>query len=124
MIRLALALLIAAACSLSAAEPIREIKNAKEFDAALASATGIVIVDFHAEWCPPCKELGPILEAAVKENPDKVTLLKVDVDQNPELSKRFSITSIPAVYRFKDGKQTATKVGFMDKAAVAAFIGL
>ena len=124
MIRFTLAVLIATACSLSAAESIREIKNAKEFDTALAAATGIVIVDFHAEWCPPCKSLGPILEAAVSENADKVTLLKVDVDQNPELSQRFSISSIPAVYRFKDGKQTATHVGLMDKAAVIAFIGL
>lgn len=124
MIRTATAFLLTAMCCLSAADAIRVIKDAKEFDAAIASTKGIVVVDFHAEWCGPCKMLGPILEEVTTENAGKVTLLKVDVDQNAELAQRFAIEAIPAVYTFKDGKQVSQKVGMMDKAAVVKFIGL
>lgn len=123
MIRTLCALMVVAICSLSAAESIRVIKDAKEFDAAIASNQGIVVVDFHAEWCGPCKQLGPILEEIVNESAGKMTLLKVDVDQNAELAGRFKIDGIPAVYVYKNGKQTAQKVGSMDKAAAKAFIG-
>ena len=115
-------LILIAVCSLSAAESVRIIKDAKAFDAAIASLPGIVVVDFHAEWCGPCKQLGPILEEVANESGGTVTLLKVDVDKNPELAGRFSIESIPAVYLYKSGKQTAQKIGGMDKVTAKAFI--
>ena len=123
MIRTLCIFILVTVCSLTAAESIRVIKDAKEFDAAIASTPGIVVVDFHAEWCGPCKQLGPILEEVVNESAGKVTLLKVDIDQNPELSERFKVDPIPHMFFYKDGKQTAQKTGIIDKAAVKAFIG-
>jgi len=123
MIRTLCVLLLTVACCLSAAESIRAIKNAAEFDAAIAEIQGTVVVDFHAEWCGPCKQLGPILEQVATDSAGAVTLLKVDVDQNAELAQRFKVDAIPAVYVYKNGKQTAKKIGGMDKAAVKALIG-
>lgn len=122
MLRAAL-LALFAVVGLTSAEPVQVITSAKQFDEAIASIKGTVVVDFHAEWCGPCKQVGPVLEAAAKENAGKITLLKIDVDQNEELAKRFGISSIPAIYTFKDGKKTGEQVGFGGKDAVLKFIG-
>ena len=66
----------------------------------------IAIVDFYADWCGPCKVLGPVLEEVEKENSDTVVLYKVDVDAETVLSQKFGIRSIPTVVYFKKGKRT------------------
>ena len=63
-----------------------------------------IIVDFWAPWCEPCKQLGPLLEDAVKEQKDKITLAKIDIDQNQEIAAQLRIQSIPTVYTFFEGK--------------------
>jgi len=81
-----------------------------------------VIVDFWAEWCGPCRALGPVIEKAVAKRAGKVDLVKVDTDANPRLSAAFRIQSIPAVKAFKDGKVVSEFVGAQPPAQVERFL--
>jgi thioredoxin 1 len=122
-----LALIFAVCLSAADVPGIIHIKNAKEFDAFIAAnkdGKGVIVVDFHAEWCGPCKRLGPELEALVKDNPGKLAVLKVDVDQNSELAQRFNVSSIPVVIKMAGGKEAAREVGFGGKERLVAFVGL
>lgn len=78
-----------------------------------------VLVDFWAEWCGPCRMVGPILEQIDGET-DKLEVVKVNVDENPELAQQFQITSIPNMKVFKDGKVVKDIIGAKPKAALEA----
>ena len=82
-----------------------------------------VVVDLWAEWCGPCRTLGPILEKVIGETDGKVALAKVDVDANPQVSASFRVQSIPAVYAIKDRKVVDHFVGALPEPAVREFIG-
>ena len=87
-----------------------------------ASAEAAIVVDFWAPWCGPCKQLGPALEKAVKDAKGAVRLVKINVDENPELAQQMRIQSIPAVYAFKDGRPVDGFVGALPDAQVKQFV--
>src|SRR5689334_21184661 len=83
-----------------------------------ASRTKPVLVDFWAEWCPPCKMLSPLVEQIASENSTKMDVAKVDTDANQGISERYQIMSIPTLMLFKDGKPVKQLVGYMPKERI------
>jgi putative thioredoxin len=81
-----------------------------------------VVVDFWAEWCGPCRTLGPALEKAVSARQGEIELAKLDTDRNPNIAQEFQIASIPAVKAFKDGKVVAEFIGAIPPARIEAFL--
>lgn len=94
--------------------------NANNYDDVL-SQNSVVLVDFYADWCGPCKMLAPVIEEIASENSD-ITVGKVNVDESPELAMRYGITSIPTLIVFKNGEVAATKLGYCQKEAVLNMI--
>jgi len=90
-------------------------------------AEGPILVDFWAEWCGPCRMVGPVLDEIQSENGDKITILKLNVDENPDLAMKYQITSIPAMKVFQGGEVKTTIIGAKPKFALekdlAAFLG-
>ena len=86
-----------------------------------ATKDGVVLIDFWATWCGPCRMQAPILEAFAGEHSD-IKVAKCDVDENPELAEKFSIMSIPSLLVFKGGKLVKSAVGLHDKEALAALV--
>lgn len=81
---------------------------------------GVVLVDFYAMWCGPCKMIAPVLEELATEVSN--TIVKVDVDRHPELSQQYSVMSIPTLVMFKNGSEVARRTGFQTKEMLKSFI--
>ena len=92
----------------------REVSDSS-FEADVLKSTKPVMVDFWAEWCGPCRKLSPILDDIASEHPEKIDVVKLNVDDNPATAAKYGITSIPAVYVFKDGEVAATSIGAKPK---------
>jgi thioredoxin 1 len=84
-------------------------------------ANGRVCVDFYADWCAPCRMIGPVLEQIANEN-DDILVVKVNVDENQSLAVEYGIRGIPALLVFNDAKQVASRAGFMPKDALVDWI--
>lgn len=96
-----------------------KIINEEEFNETIKE--GVTLVDFFADWCGPCKMLGPVLEDLDASYPD-VEFVKVNVDENMDLAGRYNIMSIPNVFLFKDGEVLANMQGYKDASGVKAWI--
>ena len=91
-----------------------------DFDATIES--GVVLVDFWAPWCGPCRSLAPILEEAAKELDGRATIAKVNTDENPELAQKFGVSSIPFMVVFKDGQLVDQTIGVKPKGDIVGLV--
>ncbi|SIO49548.1 thioredoxin [Rhodovulum sp. ES.010] len=92
------------------------------FDAEVRNSDIPVVVDFWAEWCGPCKQIGPALEELSNEMEGKVKIVKVNVDDNPNTPAQMGVRGIPALFLFKDGQIVSNKIGAAPKAALQSWI--
>ena len=99
-----------------------KVVNDESFETDVVNSSKPVLVDFWAEWCAPCKALSPILDEIVNEYDDRVTIAKVNVDDNIQIPPKYGIRGIPTMLLFKDGAVEGTKVGALSKANLSAFL--
>jgi len=92
------------------------------FESDVLKAPGPVLVDFWAEWCGPCKQIAPALEDLATELGEKVTIAKLNIDENPKVPGQFGVRGIPTLMLFKDGKVAATKIGALPKGALSQWL--
>jgi thioredoxin 1 len=92
------------------------------FQADVLGAKGAVLVDFWAEWCGPCKAIAPALEEIAGEFADKLTVAKVNIDENPATPGNYGVRGIPTLILFKDGKMVSQKVGAAPKSVLRQWV--
>lgn len=93
-----------------------------EFNESVLKAGSPVLVDYWAEWCQPCKMLAPILDEIAKDYEGKLTIVKINIDDNPKTPQQYGVRGIPTLMLFNDGEVQATKVGALSKTDLAKFI--
>ncbi len=92
------------------------------FEADVINSDKPVLLDFWAEWCGPCKMIAPLLDEAASEYADKLSVVKINIDDNPNTPQKFGIRSIPTLMIFKDGAPQAQKLGAMSKSQLIEFL--
>lgn len=102
-------------------ELVRPVVSA-EFEREVLQAEGLVLVDFWASWCPPCRRLAPVVDALASDYQGRLSVAKVDVDENPELAQRYGIQSIPTLILFRDGRAVDKRLGALPKDDLRHFV--
>ena len=92
------------------------------FDEEIKNSELPILVDYWAEWCGPCKQIGPILEEISEEKKDRLKILKINVDENPQTPQKFGVRGIPTLMLFKDGNLVETKVGSLAKNMLVSWL--
>ena len=92
------------------------------FDEEIKNSQVPILVDFWAEWCGPCKQIGPILEDIGETKKDKLKILKLNIDENPQTPQKFGVRGIPTLMLFKDGKLVDSKVGSLPKSMLESWL--
>ncbi len=101
-----------------------EAITTSDFDTRVLQSETPVIVDFWAEWCGPCRAVSPILEQIAEERADELRVVKVNIDEEPELQQRYGILSIPTILLFKGGEPAAAAIGAQPKRMLERSLGL
>ena len=96
--------------------------NDDDFEASVLKAEGPVLVDFWAEWCGPCKMIAPSLEEIGSELGDRLTIAKMNVDENPQTPVKYGVRGIPMLMLFKDGQVAGTKIGALPKQQLSQWV--
>lgn len=94
--------------------------NATDFDSEVAQSSEPVVVDFWAEWCPPCRALSPVVDRVAQQFEGRVKFLKCDIDSNNELAQKFGVLQIPNLLFFKNGQVVDQSVGYLNEAQLAS----
>jgi thioredoxin 2 len=98
--------------------------SAASFDETIRSASVPVLVDFYADWCGPCRLLGPVVDELARVHAGDVVVLKVDTDRDGELASRFEVRGIPAIVAFRNGVESGRHVGLAQRGELEALLGL
>jgi len=102
--------------------PAAKIVTDQSFQAEVLDSAKPVLVDYWAPWCGPCRMIGPLVEESVGEYGDRLTITKLNVDENPATPTRYSVRGIPTLMIFKDGHPVATHVGSLSRSQLHAFL--
>lgn len=100
---------------------VNEVSDAS-FDGDVLQSDVPVLVDFWAEWCGPCRQLAPVIDAAAEELGEKIKVVKVNIDHNPETPQKYGVRGIPTLILFKGGEAAATKVGSLPQSSLVEWI--
>jgi thioredoxin 1 len=102
-------------------ELIKNVGDA-DFDAEVLKSGEPVLVDFWAEWCGPCKAIGPIVDQVAQEYSGRLKVVKLNIDHNPGTPRQYAVRGIPTLMLFKDGKVAATQVGAVNRSQLSQFV--
>ena len=102
--------------------PTLDIHDASEFEQKVLQAEGLVLIQFWAVWCGPCRQVSPVIDEIAKEKAGQLTVAKVNIDINPETQMQYGVRAVPALIIFNKGQAVSTKIGSLPKSKLVEWI--